>query len=208
MLLDVDQRPSAGKGILLSFPARFRHVWCDHLGIIDFGMPVSVALFCFRCWNTHLHAFILVLKIPSLSRFFVRLYHSCVCWLWKKWGDVSAAQTEFLFAGLRLLSLVATSIRFVGTKWIDRLLPLVIIGLWSSLLSLGLAGSAVTNAGLEPDGNWKKCSGSRCYFPNCWLYQYKGKSTLRINSVPLCHYRWLPLRFNSWFGWLTYNPRG
>ena len=46
LLLDVDQRPSFGKGILLSFQHVFANVWCYHLGCpLILGMPVSVALF-------------------------------------------------------------------------------------------------------------------------------------------------------------------
>ena len=50
---------------------------------------------------------------------------------------------------------MAAGVRFAGTKWIDKLLPPIIIGPMIIVIGLGLAGSAVTNAGLVADGNWK-----------------------------------------------------
>ena len=52
--------------------------------------------------------------------------------------------------------LVAQSVRFAGTKWIDKLLPQSLSDPMIIVIGLGLAGSAVTNAGLVADGNWKK----------------------------------------------------
>ena len=57
LLLDVDQRPSAGKGILLSFQHVFAMFGATILVPLILGMPVSVALFCFRCRDTHLYDF-------------------------------------------------------------------------------------------------------------------------------------------------------
>lgn len=45
LLLDVDQRPSAGKGILLSFQHVFAMFGATILVPLILGMPVSVALF-------------------------------------------------------------------------------------------------------------------------------------------------------------------
>ena len=101
-------------------------------------------------------------------------------------GDVSAAQTGVILTGL-VYVLVAASVRFAGTKWIDKLLPPIIIGPMIIVIGLGLASSAVTNAGLVADGKLEKCSCSGCYFPNCCLYQYKGKGSYESfhSSLPL-----------------------
>ena len=68
------------------------------------------------------------------------------------------------------------------------------------VIGLGLAGSAVTNAGLVADGNWKNALVAVVTFLDCCLYQYKRKRLPTNHSIPLCHYWWLPLRTNSWFG--------
>ena len=49
-----------------------------------------------------------------------------------------------LFAGL-VYVILATIIKFVGTKWVDKLLPPVIIGPTVALIGLSLCGSAINN---------------------------------------------------------------
>lgn len=55
LLLDVDQRPSAGKEFSLASNTFSSMFGATILVPLILGMPVSVALFVFRCWNTHLH---------------------------------------------------------------------------------------------------------------------------------------------------------
>ena len=55
LLLDVDQRPSFGKGILLSFQHVFAMFGATILVPLILGMPVSVCPVCIRCRNTDLH---------------------------------------------------------------------------------------------------------------------------------------------------------
>ncbi len=80
---------------------------------------------------------------------------------------------------------VATSVRFAGTKWIDKLLPPIIIGPMIIVIGLGLAGSAVANAGLVAQTETEERSCSRCYILDCRLINTKGKGFLRIISFPL-----------------------
>ncbi len=49
-----------------------------------------------------------------------------------------------IFAGL-VYVIIATVIKFVGTKWVDKLLPPVIIGPTVALIGLSLCGSAIGN---------------------------------------------------------------
>lgn len=49
-----------------------------------------------------------------------------------------------VFAGL-VYVIIATVIKFVGTKWVDKLLPPVIIGPTVALIGLSLCGSAIAN---------------------------------------------------------------
>ena len=49
-----------------------------------------------------------------------------------------------IFAGL-VYVILATVIKFVGTKWVDKLLPPVIIGPTVALIGLSLCGSAINN---------------------------------------------------------------
>lgn len=152
LLLDVDQRPSAGKGILLSFQHVFAMFGATILVPLILGMPVSVALFASGV-GTLIYMIATGFKVPVyLGSSFA--FITAMSLAMKEMGDVSAAQTGVILTGL-VYVLVATSIRFVGTKWIDKLLPPIIIGPMIIVIGLGLAGSAVTNAGLVADGNWK-----------------------------------------------------
>ena len=94
-------------------------------------------------------------------------------------GDVSAAQTGVILTGF-IYVLVAASVRFAGTKWIDKLLPPIIIGPMIIVIGLGLAGSAVTNAGLVADGNWKNALVAVVTFLIAAFINTKGKGFLRI----------------------------
>ena len=94
-------------------------------------------------------------------------------------GDVSAAQTGVILTGL-VYVLVAAGVRFAGTKWIDKLLPPIIIGPMIIVIGLGLAGSAVTNAGLVADGNWKNALVAVVTFLIAAFINTKGKGFLRI----------------------------
>ena len=77
LLLDVDQRPSAGKGILLSFQHVFAMFGATILVPLILGMPVSVALFASGV-GTLIYMISTGFKVPVLSRFFFCLYHSNV----------------------------------------------------------------------------------------------------------------------------------
>ena len=56
------------------------------------------------------------------------------------WGIITGA----LIAGL-VYVIIALVVRFVGTKWIDKLMPPIIIGPVVALIGLGLSGSAINN---------------------------------------------------------------
>lgn len=153
LLLDVDQRPSAGKGILLSFQHVFAMFGATILVPLILGMPVSVALFASGV-GTLIYMIATGFKVPVYLGSSFAFITAMSLAMKEMGGDVSAAQTGVILTGL-VYVLVATSIRFVGTKWIDKLLPPIIIGPMIIVIGLGLAGSAVTNAGLVADGNWK-----------------------------------------------------
>ena len=93
--------------------------------------------------------------------------------------------------------LVAASVRFAGTKWIDKLLPPIIIGPMIIVIGLGLAGSAVYKRWSCSGGNWKNALVAVVTFLIAAFINTKEKASYD-HSFPLCHYRWLPLRSSSW----------
>ena len=178
LLLDVDQRPSAGKGILLSFQHVFAMFGATILVPLILGMPVSVALFASGV-GTLIYMISTGFKVPVYLGSSFAFITAMSLAMKEMGGDVSAAQTGVILTGL-IYVLVSTSIRFAGTKWIDKLLPPIIIGPMIIVIGLGLAGSAVTNAGLVADGNWKNALVAVVTFLIAAFINTKGKGFLRI----------------------------
>ena len=178
LLLDVDQRPSAGKGILLSFQHVFAMFGATILVPLILGMPVSVALFASGV-GTLIYMISTGFKVPVYLGSSFAFITSMSLAMKELGGDVSAAQTGVILTGF-IYVLVAAGVRFAGTKWIDKLLPPIIIGPMIIVIGLGLAGSAVTNAGLVADGNWKNALVAVVTFLIAAFINTKGKGFLRI----------------------------
>ena len=178
LLLDVDQRPSAGKGILLSFQHVFAMFGATILVPLILGMPVSVALFASGV-GTLIYMIATGFRVPVYLGSSFAFITAMSLAMKEMGGDVSAAQTGVILTGL-VYVLVAASVRFAGTKWIDKLLPPIIIGPMIIVIGLGLASSAVTNAGLVADGNWKNALVAVVTFLIAAFINTKGKGFLRI----------------------------
>ena len=177
LLLDVDQRPSFGKGILLSFQHVFAMFGATILVPLILGMPVSVALFASGV-GTLIYMVATGFRVPVyLGSSFA--FITAMSLAMKEMGNVSAAQTGVILTGF-VYVLVAASVRFAGTKWIDKLLPPIIIGPMIIVIGLGLASSAVTNAGLVANGNWKNALVAVVTFLIAAFINTKGKGFLRI----------------------------
>ena len=70
-------------------------------------------------------------------------------------GGISGAMTGIMIVGL-IYVIVATIIHFTGKKWINKLLPPVVIGPMIMIIGLSLASTAVANIGLSSDPiDWK-----------------------------------------------------
>ena len=178
LLLDVDQRPSTGKGILLSFQHVFAMFGATILVPLILGMPVSVALFASGV-GTLIYMISTGFRVPVYLGSSFAFITAMSLAMKEMGGDVSAAQTGVILTGL-VYVLVAAGVRFAGTKWIDKLLPPIIIGPMIIVIGLGLAGSAVTNAGLVADGNWKNALVAVVTFLIAAFINTKGKGFLRI----------------------------
>ena len=178
LLLDVNQRPSVGKGILLSFQHVFAMFGATILVPLILGMPVSVALFASGV-GTLIYMISTGFRVPVYLGSSFAFITAMSLAMKELGGDVSAAQTGVILTGF-IYVLVAASVRFAGTKWIDKLLPPIIIGPMIIVIGLGLAGSAVTNAGLVADGNWKNALVAVVTFLIAAFINTKGKGFLRI----------------------------
>lgn len=178
LLLDVQDKPSFGKGLLLSFQHIFAMFGATILVPIILGMPISAALFASGV-GTIIYQIATRSKVPVyLGSSFAYLTAMSVA-IGQMDGNISAAQTGILLVGL-VYVLIAALVKMIGTNWIDTILPPIVIGPMIMVIGLGLAGSAVANAGFTADGNMKQIIVAVSTFLITAFATTKGKGFMKI----------------------------
>lgn len=178
LLLDVDEKPEFAKGMLLSFQHVFAMFGATILVPLILGMPVSVALFASGV-GTLIYQVATKFKVPVYLGSSFAYITAMALAKEAMGGDISAGQTGILFVGL-IYVFVAGLIKAIGTKWIDFLLPPVVIGPMIIVIGLGLAGVAVNNAGFVADGDWKNMLVAAVTFLIAAFVSTKGKGFMKI----------------------------
>lgn len=178
LLLDVDEKPEVLKGILLSFQHVFAMFGATILVPLILGMPVSVALFASGI-GTLIYQVATKAKVPVyLGSSFAYITAMAVA-IEQMGGDIKAAQTGVIMVGL-VYVMIAGLVKVLGTKWIDKLLPPIVIGPMIMVIGLGLASSAVTNAGFVADGDIRHIIVAIATFLITSFINTKGKGFFKI----------------------------
>ncbi len=94
-------------------------------------------------------------------------------------GGKSAFATGIISVGL-IYVLFAILIRIFGKKWINKLLPPIVIGPMIMIIGLGLAPSAVSQIGLSGSIDWKNILVAVVAFLVTGLCAIKGKGLTKI----------------------------
>ncbi|WP_449452171.1 uracil-xanthine permease family protein [Streptococcus suis] len=178
LLFDVYEKPAPLQGILLSFQHVFAMFGATILVPLILGMPVSVALFASGV-GTLIYQVATQFKVPVYLGSSFAYISAMALAIKEMGGDVSAAQTGILFVGL-IYVLIAALVKVIGTKWIDTLLPPIVIGPMIIVIGLGLANSAVTSAGFVADGDWKNVVVAIATFLIAAFVNTKGKGFAKI----------------------------
>ena len=178
LLFDVHEKPAPFQGILLSFQHVFAMFGATILVPLILGMPVSVALFASGI-GTLIYQVATNFKVPVYLGSSFAYISAMALAIKEMGGDVSAAQTGIFFVGL-IYVLIAGLVKAIGTKWIDTLLPPVVIGPMIIVIGLGLANSAVTSAGFVADGDWKNVVVAIVTFLIAAFVNTKGKGFAKI----------------------------
>lgn len=178
LLFDVDEKPAPFQGILLSFQHVFAMFGATILVPLILGMPVSVALFASGI-GTLIYQVATQFKVPVYLGSSFAYISAMALAIKEMGGDISAAQTGIFFVGL-IYVLIAGLVKAIGTKWIDTLLPPVVIGPMIIVIGLGLANSAVTSAGFVADGDWKNVVVAIVTFLIAAFVNTKGKGFAKI----------------------------
>lgn len=176
--LDVHERPAPGKWALLSFQHVFAMFGATILVPILTGYPISVALFASGL-GTLIYAVITKFKVPVYLGSSFAYISAVVIACEAMGGDKSAAQTGLILVGL-IYVLVALVVKLIGKEWIDKLLPPIVIGPMIAVIGLGLASSAISNAGFVEGGDWKNMLIALFTFAVTAVFSTKAKGFFRI----------------------------
>lgn len=153
LILDVEDRPAPIKGLFLSLQHIFAMFGATILVPILLGLPVSVALLASGI-GTLLYQAATKAKVPVyLGSSFAYIAGMQIA-IEQMGGDISAAQTGIILVGLAYV-IIAGIVRMIGTAWIDKILPPIVIGPMIMVIGLGLAANAVQNAGFVMDSDWR-----------------------------------------------------
>lgn len=146
MLLGANDRPKTGKWIALSFQHVFAMFSATVLVPMLTGLPISVALFSSGV-GTLIYILCTKKKVPIYlgSSFAYITYIISASTM--TGGGIGAAMTGLLVVGI-IYMIISLIISFVGSDWLNKLLPPVVVGPMIMVIGLGLAGTACQSAGL------------------------------------------------------------
>ena len=153
LLLDVHERPKLGQWAVLSVQHVFAMFGATVLVPIIVGFPISVALFASGL-GTLIYIAVTKAKVPVYLGSSFAYITAMIFAREALGGDIGASQTGLIVVGLVYVG-VALIIRLTGTKWLDKILPPIVIGPMIMIIGLGLASTAVAQAGFTADGNFK-----------------------------------------------------
>lgn len=94
-------------------------------------------------------------------------------------GSLSAAFVGLMGVGLVYIS-IAIIIHFVGTKWLFKILPPVVIGPMIMIIGLTLAPIAIANIGLGAVFSWKIATVAFITFATSVAVAVKGKGFVKV----------------------------
>ena len=101
------------------------------------------------------------------------------------------ALTGLLVVGI-IYTIVAIVIKFLGTKWLEKLLPPIVVGPMIIVIGLSFAGSAISNADIVTGGDWRNIVVACVTVLLVAFIAIKGKGfLLKIIPFLLGNYWWL-----------------
>lgn len=178
LILDIHDKPSFSKGLFLSFQHIFAMFGATILVPLILGLPVSVALFASGI-GTIIYQIITKSSVPVyLGSSFAYIAAMQIA-IDQMGGDISASQTGIMLTGLGYI-LIAGLIKVFGTKWLNRLMPPIVIGPMIMVIGLGLSAAAIENAGFVPEGNWREIVVALVTFLITAFVNTKAKGFLKI----------------------------
>lgn len=180
MIIGVKEKPTKGKWVALSFQHVFAMFGATILVPMATGLPISVALFSSGV-GTLIYILCTKAKVPvylGSSFAYIGVVAAVSGYAATGTGNYASAMTGLLAVGLVYVA-IAVIIKFIGTGWLHKALPPVVIGPMIMIIGLGLSGVAVGSSGLQ-GGTWQEILTAVFAFVIVILVAIKAKGFLRI----------------------------
>lgn len=185
LLLDVNEKPTIGKWIILAIQHVFAMFGATILvpilvnssaGTEVLTIPVALA-------TSGIGTLIYILCTKGRSPVYLGSSFAFIAPLTAAYlkGGISGAMTGIMVVGL-IYVIFATLIHFIGKDWIHKLLPHVVIGPMIMIIGLGLAPNAISQIGLGTDTQieWKGVIVAIITFLTTAIVMVRGKEFLKI----------------------------
>ncbi|MDT8336657.1 MAG: solute carrier family 23 protein [Candidatus Izemoplasmatales bacterium] len=180
MIIGVKEKPTKGKWLALSFQHVFAMFGATILVPMATGLPISVALFSSGV-GTLIYILCTKAKVPvylGSSFAYIGVVAAVSGYAATGVGNYASAMTGLLAVGLIYVA-ISVIIKFVGTGWLHKALPPVVIGPMIMIIGLGLSGVAVGSSGLQ-GGTWQQIVTAVFAFLIVIVVAIKAKGFLRI----------------------------
>ncbi len=179
LLIGINEKPSPKKWFFLSFQHVFAMFGATILVPILTGMPISVALFASGL-GTIIYLITTNFKVPVYLGSSFAYIGAVVFAKEAMGGDPSAALTGLMAVGF-IYIIVSIIIKFTGKSWLEKLLPPIVIGPMIAIIGLGLASTAIANAGLSANAfDYKHALVALVTFGIVAIISTKAKGFLKI----------------------------
>lgn len=160
MTLDVNEKPSIGKWIILAIQHVFAMFGATILVpiLVNSAAGETVLTIPVALVTSGIGTLIYILCTKGKSPVYLGSSFAFIAPLAAAYlkGGTAGAMTGIMVVGL-IYVVVAIIIRLIGKNWIDKLLPPVVIGPMIMIIGLGLAPSAISQIGLSSGAQieWK-----------------------------------------------------
>jgi uracil permease len=180
MVLNVKDKPTTGKWFALSFQHVFAMFGATILVPMVTGLPISVALFSSGV-GTLIYILCTKAKVPvylGSSFAYIGVIGAVSGYTDTGVGNYASALTGLLFVGIAYV-VISLIIKVVGTKWLHKILPPVVIGPMIMIIGLGLSSVAISSSGLA-GGSYKEMLVALGSFLIVIIVAMKAKGFLKI----------------------------
>lgn len=178
MIYDIYDNPPVKQSLLLSFQHVFAMFGATILVPLILGLSVSTALLASGI-GTLIFLMATGFQMPVyLGSSFAYISAMAVA-KDQLGGDISAAQTGIMLVGI-IYMLVSILIRKLGSQWLMALFPPIVIGPMIIVIGLGLASSAVQNAGFVEGTDWRNIVAALVTFLTAAFVNVKGKGFIKV----------------------------